>query len=319
MKKFIILLQFLVLNANAQISLKSIKEKSDKLLGKIEQLNNSLENVSTIRYSFDSTSLLRSKPFESNCGFNGKTTERWLSIQVKNNSPVEILPYKDMSCLVGTEAQCLTSTNNLSPKLLGEYHLIFAPISKANKVAVTREIDQRIIELVPDLKKLKMADIYSLYNDSVFLTSVTQKSDLETAVKGDDKFKGNFLFRFENGFIYDTENKIYAKYTRGLSGNEFDILAMHVALKFIQNESKLVKAIDQLLTAHAGKKRVENEIEFKEKDKKCKYCNQSYTGESFDFPSWRSTKNPCSDKVEVVYKPAFCSRKCAYDFCNSTH
>lgn len=190
------------------------------------------------------------------------------------------------------------------------------------------------VEWYKEKSKTNYINYYSLVDSNIII--------LKQCKKYEDLINSKFtdsttLFVIKNKELITPEGKLIAKII-GPENNRmvfFSIVANLVKEDF----TKVSKVLKDKSNEEDDKKiKIYNENQVKQakidaenqkirdanylkETKKCSYCNEEYSGVSFNFSNYRNSKSPCGDKIyEVYYKNnSFCSRKCALDHCNATH
>jgi hypothetical protein len=234
---------------------------------------------------------------------------------------------KGQSCR--TKSQCIK--NEKSNETIGSWELLFTSFPKEQVVMISFAYSDSVKKFLSSKFDKDLKSTYAKYylvGNSVYVLSANSLAEMkEKEIK---KEVGNLIFKIEDGKIYDKDNKEVCSYE---GNNNFDIMKLYFGRNFsilsaqISNnldaivadrvKAKLQKSINKLSEENA-----KLAAEYVKTEKKCLYCNNSYKGESFDFRKDYGdygTKNPCAVPIIKVFYDKFCSRKCALDYCNSTH
>lgn len=230
---------------------------------------------------------------------------------------------KGQSCR--TKSQCIK--NEKSNETIGSWELLFTSFPKEQVVMISFAFSDSVIKFLSSKEKdLKSTYAkYCLVGNSVYVLSANSLAEMKE--KEIRKEVGNLIFKIEDGKIYDKENKEVCSYE---GNNNFDIMKLNLGRNFVISSNRISNSLDAIVAERVKAKlqiaidKLSEEnaklaAEYVKAEKKCLYCNNSYKGESFDFRKDYGTKNPCAVPIIKVFYDKFCSRKCALDYCNSTH
>jgi hypothetical protein len=250
--------------------------------------------------------------FESLCGFSqNKTKSRGLFFKNSNNQEIRLFLYKEgKDCVTQGDEQIQSNTEYYSSKSMGLWVVAFISEPRKNTIQIRRTFSKEIISNISELKDKNTIDTYKLIGDTVYL--ISSPTD-EKSAKEQVNNLGAWVIRFENGIVYDNTNKQIFEYA---GGDNFDLMSLYVSYKFYSIDMNIAKNIRDINKISDAQVQKANNDKFLKEAKKCKFCNKEYTGESFDFTGWGRSNKPCSDPIGVVYRSAFCSRKCALEECD---
>lgn len=252
---------------------------------------------------------------ESYCGLSREKTKSF-NLQLKGNDNSLFSFVDKMKCVTESGQQYQNNSDMWSYKDAGLWSMLFFIEENNGLICFVREYSDGIRKLLPEIKKEYSGEKYFVRADTVYRKIYKTNLDLKSAIKGDI---GEAYLLISNNKITDlTENKELCEY---VGKNNYEIALLWFSLRFKTHEMAMSRDVLKKLGEIKFKEnQTELQAKFLKETKKCYYCNKSYAGESFDygpFPSYKKELGPCSAKVEVVYKPRFCSRECAKYNCQN--
>ena len=252
---------------------------------------------------------------EAYCGLSSERTKSF-NLQLKGNDNSLFSFVDKMKCVTESDQQYQNNSDMWSYKDAGLWSMLFFIEENNGLICFIREYSDGIRKLLPEIKKEYSGEKYFVRADTVYRKIYKTNLDLKSAIKGDI---GEAYLLISNNKITDlTENKVLCEY---VGKNNYEIALLWFSLRFKTHEMAMSRdVLKKLGEMKFEENQAELQAKFLKETKKCYYCNKSYIGESFDygpFPSYKKELGPCSAKVEVVYKPRFCSRECAKYNCQN--
>lgn len=329
MKHLISISLFAMLITNLGYSQKigNILEKAKSIKDGAEKLNNNVQNLQenflyTHNTATDRVWKTTSKVYETYCGVSQEKTRAY-SLEQTLDDGYQLFPGE---FIVGTH--CVTETSGNS--LTGSQYSILLTISKNEKeIIIVRSYSEKIKKEKPDFGGHPAVLIFTL-GDSIVLckgSSTLEKyksknydiiEDNFATFKSNSLSKGEGEIIFGNSQIYQLSE--YSNWNCSYRGDKNQVMKLLLFQIFISYEKlAFAKYLNDYDTEQKNEIKEKNQREFVLLSKECTYCNTHYTGVSYDFEPYRSTKNPCGDNINPVYYYAFCSRKCALEHCKATH
>ena len=320
----------LSLNINAQI-LKDLAKKA-KDAAKIENINQATKIVSNVKNTADK---MINPP--SVLTFTSNNTIKKITISTEElscgpkNAPHHMLRSNDVIFFKYWDAvnalNCTTDEqafrNSPSKESIGSWQMAFLTTPKYNTVTFIFNYSDSVLNFINNKNITSQYIKRTLKGDSVYNYISKSKDEYN---KNYYKEIGKYEGRFSEGKFFNKDGQIICEYE---GNNKFELMQMYYARIFkiasttlsevldqavIDKENKVLDAKQKVKDAEIAKK---NE-EYLKTTKKCKFCNHEYTGVSFNFGKFRSSKKPCANEIFEVYYNSFCSRKCALDHCDVT-
>jgi hypothetical protein len=320
---FCLVLSLLIFETTFCQGIKGLQDKAKKATAIIKKADDINRKIDDVKYKIEGPATFtlkngNSKAYiyltqsESLCGYSqNKTKTRELFFRNSNRQEQRLFLYKEgKDCALPSDEQIQSNTDIYSSKSMGLWVVAFISEPRKNTIQIRRSFSKEIISNISELKDKNTIDTYKLIGDTVYF--ISNKSD-EKNLNNQVNEIGTWVVRFENGVVYDNTNNQIFEYT---GGDNFDLMSLYVSYRFYSFDMNIAKTISDInKTSDAQVQKAKND-KFLKEVKKCKFCNKEYTGESFDFTGWRNMNNPCSHTIGVVYRSAFCSRKCVLEECN---
>jgi hypothetical protein len=320
MKKIILLfcgiLSFITLNSQ-DLNVRAVIKNNDGSKKTYDKLKEVTEVANTITLNDGNESMsFKFEKGEAYCGLSQERTKNYnlILLNGKNSSLFSFLD--KFKCVLESSEQFQNNHDPWSFKDAGLWSMLFFIEESHNTIGFVRTIPDGIREMLPEIKNLYHIEKYTVRSDTVYRKIYKTEEDLK---QGNKKDIGKAYLLINNNIITDlTKNKTLCEFT---GTNNFEIALLWFALQFKTHDMAIAeKGLRKLGEMKYDENQAKLRAKFLKETKKCYYCNKSYTGESFDYGPFRSYKKelgPCSAKVEVVYKPRFCSRECAIHNCKN--
>jgi hypothetical protein len=315
----VFIITLLGLNINAQ-TLKDLAKKANqaaKIASNIKNTADKIESNAQVLILKDASSEYKISVLsdETYCGLSQEKTKRYnLNLKYKNESK-QIIGFVDgLNCVTEASEQWKNNKDMWSDKSIGKWEIGFLTNPKNSSFIFCHILSDAVLSVIYPNSKDQKAFIpfrkFSLKGDSIYL--LTTKT-IEELNKNEI---GKYYCKFSDGKIINKDNEEMCSYE---GGNKYLLMKMWFAFDFYLHDYKIAESLKSIANKKTEENKAAQNKQYVEKTKNCKYCNQPYTGESFDFYSYRSRDKPCADKIYKVYYDAFCSQKCALDHCKATH
>ena len=321
---------FLSVNINAQI-LKDLAKKAKDAV-KIENINQATKIVSNGKNTADKMinppSVLT---FTSNNKINKITISSEELICGPKNAPHHMLRSNDVIFFKYWDAvnalNCTSDEqafkNSPSKESIGSWQMAFLTTPKYKTVSFIFNYSDSVLNFINNKNVTSQYIKRTLKGDSVYNYIAKSKDEYNKIY-----FKeiGNYEGRFSEGKFFDKDGQIICEYE---GNNTFELMQMYYARIFKIASTTLSDILDQAVIAKEGivseaKQKIRNAEIAKEKEaylkttKNCKYCNKPYTGISFELLKSKDKYKPCSGQSQKVYYDAFCTMKCALEWCQNS-
>ena len=208
------------------------------------------------------------------------------------------------------KSPCFQTSKQL--KFIEGFYSFLYTIGPDGSILIFREVlpfDESIKAII---KKNGLNDVYCMHyqliGNDIYLAKFKSKEEM---ANNKDK-KGELTYQINDN--NNTINLISDNLTWKYSGkNNQELLIMLTTMAF-QTDLTFAEKLDSYYKTVASIQQDEAKTKYLTLKKHCNYCNKEYTGVSFTYSG--------CDYAFEIYKDAsysYCSRKCAFDYCNQTH